>query len=368
MDMKRTRQRRGFTLVELLVVITIIGMLVAMLFPAVQAAREAARRNTCLNNQKQWSLALKNYEAGRGRLPGMYGQVGYYIPSGSDPNVPIKPTATDYYWASWIVSVLPQMERTDIYDQWSTTIPGATAEPYNRPIGVYLEAAHCPSSTMSRSTGETTYSYVLNAGRAGICSYSEDGLYDDVTDIPSCGVFDVDVPTHLWPEFSKRKSGSIGSLRDGDSTTLLMSENTVEFDWSVLPYGTSYDYRASASQFRDFLRDYVERYMCFRIPQTVNTSTEYPTGMEYINQNFDNPARGARPASYHPGGVVVTFCDNHSTFLADDVNLTVLLHLMTSNGNRAADYADAMGWPFYPRLYVDGVKANGMTLLDESEY
>ena len=69
-------KRVGFTLVELLVVIAVIGILVALLLPAVQAARESARRTGCVNNLKQWGVALNNYESAKKRLPG--GQLADY--------------------------------------------------------------------------------------------------------------------------------------------------------------------------------------------------------------------------------------------------------------------------------------------------
>src|SRR2546421_11401093 len=88
-----SRERRcGFTLVELLVVIAIIGVLVALLLPAVQTAREASRRSSCQNNLKQLSLAMLNYESVNGVLPGGVGRFGCC-------------------WGTWQVRVLPYLEQ-----------------------------------------------------------------------------------------------------------------------------------------------------------------------------------------------------------------------------------------------------------------
>jgi prepilin-type N-terminal cleavage/methylation domain-containing protein len=122
-----SRRRLGFTLVELLVVIAIIGVLVALLLPAVQAAREAARRMSCSNNLKQLSLALHNYEDTHKTLP----------PSGIDSNQ-----------MSWVVLLLPYFEQKALYDQFNFNKGAWNA--LNRITivqGVRLKAILCPDLT-----------------------------------------------------------------------------------------------------------------------------------------------------------------------------------------------------------------------------
>jgi prepilin-type N-terminal cleavage/methylation domain-containing protein/prepilin-type processing-associated H-X9-DG protein len=101
------RGRRGFTLIELLVVIAIIGVLVALLLPAVQAAREAARRAQCVNNLMQINLALQNYESAHEALP-----PGVVNPAAAGP---IASTPTGYHFG-WMAQILPYVEQRNIYN------------------------------------------------------------------------------------------------------------------------------------------------------------------------------------------------------------------------------------------------------------
>ncbi len=103
MNTKRSRTT-GFTLVELLVVIAIIGVLVALLLPAVQAAREAARRSQCSNNLRQIGLAVLNYEAARQTLP-----------AGSTTDTP---NIGGPYRSTWAIDILPYLEQQAIFDLW----------------------------------------------------------------------------------------------------------------------------------------------------------------------------------------------------------------------------------------------------------
>lgn len=109
--MKRTK--RGFTLIELLVVITVISILVALLLPAVQQAREAARRSSCKNNMKQIGIALHNYHETHGTFPPFFISRSGNASRIADPDK----------GANWLVLLLPHIEQSALYSQWDFNIP-----------------------------------------------------------------------------------------------------------------------------------------------------------------------------------------------------------------------------------------------------
>jgi len=112
--------RRAFSLVELLVVITIIGILIGLLLPAVQAARETARRTHCSNNQKQIGLALQSYASAVGVFPpGCIVSVGGYPKF--DPWTEASVPEPGRHGTSWMLMLLPHLEQANLYDRWDFT-------------------------------------------------------------------------------------------------------------------------------------------------------------------------------------------------------------------------------------------------------
>ena len=142
------RDRRGFTLIELLVVIAIIAILIALLLPAVQQAREAARRTQCKNNLKQLGLALHNYHDTHGTFP--FGWM-----AGNDLNV-----------SCWGIMLLPYLDQGNLYNNWNSSVPAfneavalfqpATAVQGNlNVIATPLAMYKCPSSTAKEKSDYT---------------------------------------------------------------------------------------------------------------------------------------------------------------------------------------------------------------------
>ena len=261
------RTRRGFTLVELLVVITIIGMLIALLMPAVQAARERARYAKCSNHQKQLALAALNYESTHGKFPSYTNDV--------DGDGKAE--------SSWGVELLPNIENMALYKKWQYAArqidPGSEPTgllPHMQNLKKFNDLMICPSDPPEQTNvGEGPSAYVAN-----IQIFREHrGLSVDYL-----------------------------SLKDGTTSTLMLSERLYN-QTNIVCNWDGWHYPPKTYVFNPALN-------CFDL---------VPLGSGGIKHNQWGLS------SNHGGGVVAAFCGGNAQFLRDDISELIYQLLVLPN-------------------------------------
>jgi prepilin-type N-terminal cleavage/methylation domain-containing protein/prepilin-type processing-associated H-X9-DG protein len=332
------RIRLGFTLVELLVVIAIIGTLVALLLPAVQAARETARRNTCSNNMKQLSLALANIEASLKRLPGYSNELSN--PNGTKAGTPPNFTSDFARRCSWVVKIFPYMELQTVYDKWNSDFSGAVAAPA-------IEQLTCPSDA-PEVPGQPWLNYVGNAGwafsdgsRSGdTAEYGANGIFFDDNKNNSTGVGPTDNR-----ETHPRIQMAFAQVIDGTTKTMMLSESlhTFFYSYGAIQGGQTYT-QDDGSQIQDtkHLFGFVwKNPASLAAHERINgdkffekTSVGPPASMDAF-ANVTNYEQYGFPSSNHPGGVNVAFCGGSVEFIAESIEPLIYAQLMTSNSKRS---------------------------------
>lgn len=331
------RRQRAFTLIELLVVIAIIAILVSLLLPAVQQAREAARRTQCKNNLKQLGLAMHNYHDVFGRFP----HNTCHWTNGGPVNAGAVPQ-----W-SWLVGILPYIEQKNLFESFDFNVRVAdgtggfvTGDRNHNSIGVNAPLAQtaipgyiCPSSPHGairpsqtnggyRWNGTSTKGgtdYVGNLGHFWggwkDCGAVPDALVNDALPgnlgtrgsnpgTPWVNGERVNEQANLNGVFKYTGGTSIRDITDGTSNTVGVFEN---MHWRG-GNGATFDYRVS-------------NYSGWVSPLgALHTMRNPINNTNPAWQQGANDLRCESPSSYHTGGIQVTLCDGSVRFLSENID------------------------------------------------
>ncbi len=291
--------RRAFTLVELLVVIAIIGILVALLLPAVQAAREAARRTQCVNHLKQWGLTMHNHHDTYKRFP---------IGARNNPR---------QTWVMHLWQFMEQMNLTDKNDinQHFYLAPCTISGTMNGLCGQRVEMYYCPSDTGSDLNGAgQTYqrcrgNYVVNWGTT---------YYDTAPAAGAAAPF-----AHVGGNRGTPAATNMASMTDGTSNTLLLSE------YLKAKSANDNDWRGDIHN-----DDGVFKFMTRTTP---NSSTPDTVGWAVADSDPRMPVTTSgsqfnAARSRHPGGVNACLADGSVRFVSNTIALATWQALGTMQG------------------------------------
>ncbi|MDR3622532.1 MAG: DUF1559 domain-containing protein [Paludisphaera borealis] len=340
------RSRRGFTLIELLVVIAIIAVLIALLLPAVQSAREAARRSQCINNLKQMGLAAHNYHTAGGSFPLAGSKNSFGGP-------------TDYHpWSSWSAHsmMLNYLEQTPLYNaanfSWSATDGSVPGYYMNTTVSYALVAGFlCPSDG--------------NAGKT--CNNSYYASYGTTVEQ---GGFEYNQPAASTGLYCQYTVYSVADCTDGTSNTIAFGEALVGNNaGSTSNYRGNMELGASGQQVSGYLLDAQSNMLgviadlqtcALAFKNTTNggisalrgfrwaySATGYsmanmlqtPNELKFNGCRFGcsggcDPSYGYSYglSSNHPGGVNVAFGDGSVRFIKDSISRTTWWGLATKSG------------------------------------
>lgn len=294
----------GFTLIELLVVIAIIGVLVALLLPAVQQAREAARRTSCKNNLKQLGIAMHNYHETANSLP-----IGVMRAGGN-----ITITVSGY---TWFRRILPFIEQQSLYEKYDENANYYSTQPNLGISQTNIPMMHCPSDTVAKFFNVIPqYNYLVNVGNTNIGKGSpiNGAIY-------APGPFD-------FTDTRIGRSTNFGKIYDGLSNTMMMGEIRVGV--------TSPDYRG-------LVQYGMNASMTGNLPPNTSIPDLVPSGQ--CVSTPDLPCDIASNTGYthqlsmrsrHMGGAHTVLCDGAVKFISDSVDLNAIRSLSTISGSEPA--------------------------------
>jgi prepilin-type N-terminal cleavage/methylation domain-containing protein len=365
MTKDNARKRIAFTLVELLVVIAIIGILVALLLPAIQAAREAARRSQCLNNITQLTKGMLNYESSyKGFPPMAHAWTGAQCAELYDPPGPGGCAPGGWFdghgWYSLIAPFIEETAWASIIDykrsfSWTPSATDLTA-PHYRARTTILKIHECPSDIgIQRNEWTNSYwartrtNYVVNAGN---------NVY---------GQWDVQVGSDIvrfgGAPFRGGKKTSVGKIADGLSNTLMVSEILVLPELSGAEGGGAAGWGGPYADTNTSLGgqvftgmnppnsrapDGVARFIPLAGPFTANgiprpcmvpgcNGVTFVAGLNSpipaeVQDGRDTKLQWITPRSHHPGGVNASRCDGSADFFSEDIDQFVWRAMTSAAG------------------------------------
>jgi len=322
----RWSRQRGFTLIELLVVIAIIGVLVAILLPAVQQAREAARRSQCVNNLKQIGIAFHNFHEARG-----------YLPQGARDNEAGKPTVDDEpccnatevrYW-SWLYQILPYMEQSSVFNLGDQANQAASNTLVSQKL---IPGYNCPTRRSATAYGAGKVYRYDYAGNAGERYYKGANVRTPQNDAD--GTVKIDIRR---VESTGDKSGvvtqidraqvTIERIADGSSNTLMVGEKAMHTDSQGANGGDNENWN-NAGWDEDIIRHGAgrnENNVVFGIPPLPDNLA--PTGSVWYN-NFGSP---------HSGGANFCLADGSARPIAFTIDAEIFRRLSHRNDKLKVD-------------------------------
>lgn len=306
--MNLNKPARGFTLVELLVVIAIIGVLVALLLPAVQMAREAARRTSCINNIRQLALASHNYHDTLRVFPS--GLLNWPTPAGQQ-NPP------KFRAVSLFVLMLPQLEQGNLANAWDYNDP-RTNVPSGRTATI-LPVLLCPSDPVPEKVVTTFPNFNPAGDRFALTSYGGNGGTQsyNTTSATLDGMFHINSDTNM------------ASILDGTSATILFAER----------YHRDINYDNGAGTAFTKIPGWGYWAPSSGLPGVgdVTLSTIVPPNYKHPAGTAVNAAteglRVSAMGSGHPGGVNVAMADASTQFISNAINMATFRGMGTrANG------------------------------------